>query len=731
MPEIVNQIFHVQVSGTTYHVEVQEAVQYNVSLTSAGSLGLVQSVFGRVGDIVAETGDYEPSQLAQQGATDGQVLTWSTVLGSWVPGTVGGGAVDSVNGQTGAVVLDSDDIDEGLTNLYFTEARANAASAVVANTSARHTHANKAELDLVTDGDHDVRTDNPHGVTAAQVGAADASHTHAVGDLTQSGAVSGDLLYWDGANWAPLTPDFAPTSHVHTASDVTDFDTEVGNQADVTANTAARHTHTNKAELDLVTDGDHDVRTDNPHGVTVADLTDVVITSPADNDVLSYDNTSGDWINQTAAEAGLATASHVHAAADVTSGTFADARIAESSITQHESAITHQNVSGAGTNTHAQIDAHLALTDEHIDWTNATADLATTGLILSTFDGLSSGSAFFADLDVTASGNYTNVVNGFDLDYDLDMASSSIVTGTVRGVRFRYSAVDNGALYASPVVQIIDGRIDAGGVQVANATGSNPMYYKFENPAASQQFPNGFMRVDVAGGSATGTTIAFFSSCAVSGSQDGVGYRGYATGSGAATGTLVGTQGYVLLGASANQNDVAALDGRIVGAGATPADKIMGLRCVYHALVRQGSLVVTSANVETPNAVSSTHLDFLNDQGDAYVEGNIEVDGELYCDGNVAHSLVDVSTASVAAGDETYIIGDASSTSIVVDLPAVSGLSGHREYCIKKTDGSGNTVTVSAAGGDTIDGSGSVVLSSQYDHVRVVAGNGTDWHVVG
>jgi hypothetical protein len=34
----------------------------------------------------------------------------------------GGGAVDSVNGQTGVVVLDTDDISEGATNLYFPEA---------------------------------------------------------------------------------------------------------------------------------------------------------------------------------------------------------------------------------------------------------------------------------------------------------------------------------------------------------------------------------------------------------------------------------------------------------------------------------------------------------------------------------------------------------------------------------------------------------------------------------
>ena len=41
---------------------------------------------------------------------------------------------------------------------------------------------------------------------------------------------------------------------------------------------------------------------------------------------------------------------HEHAASDITSGTFADALIAESNITQHEAAITHANIiAGDGT----------------------------------------------------------------------------------------------------------------------------------------------------------------------------------------------------------------------------------------------------------------------------------------------------------------------------------------------------------------------------------------------
>ena len=45
------------------------------------------------------------------------------------------GDVDSVNGQTGVVVLDSDDIAEGSTNEYYTEARVSANTSVAANTA--------------------------------------------------------------------------------------------------------------------------------------------------------------------------------------------------------------------------------------------------------------------------------------------------------------------------------------------------------------------------------------------------------------------------------------------------------------------------------------------------------------------------------------------------------------------------------------------------------------------
>jgi hypothetical protein len=63
-------------------------------------------------------------------------------------------------------------------------------------------------------------------------------------------------------------------------------------------------------------------------GFTLESLLDTSITTPADNEVLAYDNASGDWINQTASEAGIAESSHTHTTSDITdivvSGTPAD-----------------------------------------------------------------------------------------------------------------------------------------------------------------------------------------------------------------------------------------------------------------------------------------------------------------------------------------------------------------------------------------------------------------------
>ncbi len=81
---------------------------------------------------------------------------------------------------------------------------------------------------------------------------------------------------------------------------------------------------------------------------TLDDLTDVVMTSPADNEVLSYDTGTTKWINQTAAEAGLSESGHDH------TGTYAPAA---NGVTNGDA---HNHIGGDGA---AIAEGALAFTD--------------------------------------------------------------------------------------------------------------------------------------------------------------------------------------------------------------------------------------------------------------------------------------------------------------------------------------------------------------------------------
>lgn len=51
-------------------------------------------------------------------------------------------------------------------------------------------------------------------------------------------------------------------------------------------------------------------------------------------------------------------------------------------------------------------------------------------------------------------------------------------------------------------------------------------------------------------------------------------------------------------------------------------------------------------------------------------------------------------------------------------------------YVIKKTDASGNAVTVGTTSSQTIDGSTTYSLATQYKYV-VVQSNGSNWFIIG
>jgi hypothetical protein len=138
-------------------------------------------------------------------------------------------------------------------------------------------------------------------LTVGATGTASLSgHTHVEADITDLGAYAenindlGDvvittpadnevLAYDSGGNWINQTPaeaGLAEATHTHVEADITDLGSYLT-------------------------------------AVALNDVSDVTIDTPADNEVLAWNGTDT-WINQTAAEAGLAAATHTHVEADIT-----------------------------------------------------------------------------------------------------------------------------------------------------------------------------------------------------------------------------------------------------------------------------------------------------------------------------------------------------------------------------------------------------------------------------
>jgi hypothetical protein len=161
----------------------------------SGPAGGVDTVNGQSGNVTLDTSEIPENPTALY-FTNTRVYTKvkaALVAGSNVSFTyndslqtitiAASGNVLSVNGQTGAVVLDTDDINEGTTNQYFTAARvrdllltglSTATNAIISATDSVLVAFGKLQAqitaNLSTLSSHISNTSNPHSVTKSQVG---------------------------------------------------------------------------------------------------------------------------------------------------------------------------------------------------------------------------------------------------------------------------------------------------------------------------------------------------------------------------------------------------------------------------------------------------------------------------------------------------------------------------------------------------------------------------------
>jgi len=106
----------------------------------------------------------------------------------------------------------------------------------------------------------------------------------------------------------------------------------------------------------------------------------------------------------------------------------------------------------------------------------------------------------------------------------------------------------------------------------------------------------------------------------------------------------------------------------------------------------------------------------------------VSLSGSLLVANGLSMATVAKTSGYTATAADYTILCDASSAAFTVTLPAATSHTG-RIYHIKKTDSSGNGVTVDGNGSETIDGATTQVISTQYDSLMIQC-DGTTWHIL-
>lgn len=120
-----------------------------------------------------------------------------------------------------------------------------------------------------------------------------------------------------------------------------------------------------------------------------------------------------------------------------------------------------------------------------------------------------------------------------------------------------------------------------------------------------------------------------------------------------------------------------------------------------------------------------------------YLTVSIEADGTLKSSAvEAAGDGIFATVPTVSSRTNSYtpasdrsevVLANASSNSVGISLPTAAG--NKHLYTVKKTDSSANTVVVTTAGSETIDGGASATLRRQYASITLVS-DGTDWSVI-
>lgn len=264
----------------------------------------------------------------------------------WVSLTHPADAVTSVNGETGVVVLDSDDITEGTSNLYYTDARVSANSDVTANTAkvgittqqASDITTNNAKVGITTQQAADIVTNTAKvGITTQQASDITTNNAKVGITTTQADAITANTAKnsYPSADATKLAgieagAEVNPTSTDGLSEGTTNLyytETRVSANTSVVANTAkvgitteqANAITANTAKVGITTQQANDITTNNAKvGITTQQASDIT----TNNAKISFDSASSTKL------AGIETGADVTDTANVTAaGALMDSEV--------------------------------------------------------------------------------------------------------------------------------------------------------------------------------------------------------------------------------------------------------------------------------------------------------------------------------------------------------------------------------------------------------------------